>query len=100
LELHRREDLGPVFEDLERFRATTHFNGQSTVSLDGETATAETYCLAHHVSADGDPPQTIFLAPIRYYDTLEKSNEGVCLFAERKRYVDWMDTRALGLPTA
>ena len=25
--------------------------GQSTVTLDGERATGETYCIAHHVSA-------------------------------------------------
>jgi hypothetical protein len=97
LELHRQADLAPIFEDLSRYRATTHFNGQSTVHLNGEAATGETYCLAHHVSVDGDS-QTLFLASIRYYDTFEK-DDGAWLFAERKLYVDWMDTRALGLPT-
>lgn len=98
LELHRSDDLAPIFEDLARYRATTHFNGQSTVHIDGESATGETYCLAHHVSVDGDS-QTLFVASIRYYDTFEKV-EGTWLFAERKLHVDWMDTRALGLPTA
>jgi SnoaL-like domain len=98
LELHNRADLAPVFDDLNRYRATMHFNGQSTVKLDGDTATGETYCLAHHVSVDGDS-QTIFIAAIRYYDTFAKS-DGAWLFAERKLYVDWTDTRPLGSPAA
>src|ERR1700752_4984297 len=44
-----RADLRPVFEDLRRYEATTHFNGQSTVVLNGAAATGESYCLAHHV---------------------------------------------------
>src|ERR1700746_324797 len=36
-----REALTPVFEDLNRYEATTHFNGQSTVTIDGSRATGE-----------------------------------------------------------
>ena len=36
-----REDLTPVFEDLNRYQATQHFNGQSTVELDSNRATGE-----------------------------------------------------------
>jgi ketosteroid isomerase-like protein len=36
--LHGRDALAPVFADLNRYRATTHFNGQSTVRLDGDQA--------------------------------------------------------------
>src|SRR6202047_3115056 len=48
MELSRREDLAPVFADLNKYEATTHFLGQSTVVLNGDRATGETYCLAHH----------------------------------------------------
>ena len=98
MELHGSDELAPVFDDLNQYRATTHFNGQSTVRLAGDTATGETYCLAHHVSVQGDS-QTIFIASIRYYDTFSRSDGG-WLFAERKLYVDWTDTRSLGSPTA
>src|SRR5258706_12841057 len=47
--LQGREALAPVFADLNRYEATTHFNGQSTVALDGEHATGESYTIAHHV---------------------------------------------------
>jgi ketosteroid isomerase-like protein len=52
-ELHSREALAPVFADLNRYDATTHFVGQSTIfTLDGDRATGEAYCLAHNVMAD------------------------------------------------
>ena len=31
--LHGREALTPVFDDLNRYEVTTHFNGQSTVTI-------------------------------------------------------------------
>jgi hypothetical protein len=41
--LQGRESLTPVFADLNRYEATMHFNGQSTVTLDGNRATGESY---------------------------------------------------------
>jgi hypothetical protein len=93
MELHRREDLAPVFDGLNKYEATTHFMGQSTVALDGARATGETYCIAHHVSA-ADGKRTLFIASIRYYDTFVKI-DGTWLFAERKLMVDWTDTRVM-----
>jgi hypothetical protein len=93
IELHRREHLAPVFDDLRKYEATTHFMGQSTVVLDGDRATGETYCIAHHVSAS-EGARTLFIASLRYYDTFEKV-DGAWFFAERKLMVDWTDTRAM-----
>src|SRR5258708_20889452 len=47
--LDGREALTPVFDDLNRYEATTHFNGQSTVTIDRDGATGETYTIAHHI---------------------------------------------------
>src|ERR1700755_1559015 len=53
-ELHSREALAPVFADLNKYEATTHFVGQSTIlTLTNDRATGEAYCLAHHVTVDG-----------------------------------------------
>jgi ketosteroid isomerase-like protein len=90
-ELHSREELAPVFAHLNAYEATTHFNGQSTVTVAGDRATGETYCLAHHLSvADGQ--RTLMVASIRYLDRFSK-RDGAWLFAERKLMVDWIDTR-------
>ena len=91
MELKRREDLASVFHELNKYEATTHFMGQSTVVLDGERATGETYCIAHHVSAF-EGKRTLFIASLRYYDVFAKV-EGKWLFAERKLMVDWIESR-------
>jgi len=88
--LHGRDALAPIFEDLNQYQATTHFNGQSTIRLEGDRATGESYCIAHHLKVDGDN-RTLMLASIRYLDQFVKL-DGVWLFAERKLMVDWTDT--------
>jgi SnoaL-like domain len=70
---------------------TTHFNGQSTITLDGDRATGESYCLAHHLLA-GEHGRSLILMSIRYRDRFTK-DEGAWYFAERKRIIDWTDTR-------
>jgi SnoaL-like domain len=93
-ELHSREELAPVFADLNQYEATTHFVGQSTIfTLAGERATGEAYCLAHHVTVDGSK-RHMMVASLRYLDTFVKS-DGAWLFSERLLYVDWVDERAL-----
>ena len=93
-ELHSREALAPVFADLNRYAATTHFVGQSTIlTLSDDRATGEAYCLAHHVTVDGDR-RRLMVASLRYLDTFVKM-EGAWLFGERRLYVDWLDERAL-----
>ena len=53
MHLHTREALAPVFADLNKYDATTHFVGQSTIStLTNERATGEAYCLAHARAVD------------------------------------------------
>jgi ketosteroid isomerase-like protein len=93
-ELHSREALAPVFADLNQYDATTHFVGQSTVlTLSDNRATGEAYCLAHHVTVNGDK-RRLMVASLRYLDTFVKT-DGAWLFAERRLYVDWVDERAL-----
>ena len=93
-ELHSREALAPVFADLNRYDATTHFVGQSPIfTLDGDRATGEAYCLAHHVMADSGK-RRLMIASLRYLDSYAKI-DGAWLFAERLLYVDWLEERAL-----
>jgi SnoaL-like domain len=94
MELHSREALAPVFADLNKYDATTHFVGQSTIfTLTGDRATGETYCLAHHVTVDGEK-RRLMLASLRYLDTFVKMDD-TWLFAERLLFVDWQEERAL-----
>ena len=89
--LEGREALTPVFEALDDYQATMHFNGQSMITLDGDRATGESYCIAHHLFTD-DGERKLMVAHLRYDDTFVKA-DGAWLFAERKLYVDWTETR-------
>jgi hypothetical protein len=93
-ELHSREALALVFADLNKYDTTSHFVGQSTIfTLADDRATGEAYCLAHHVTVDGEK-RRLMVASLRYLDTFVKV-DGVWLFAERLLYVDWLEERAL-----
>jgi hypothetical protein len=93
-EFHSREALAPVFADLNKYQATMHFVGQSTIlSLADDRATGQAYCLAHHLTVDGDK-RRLMIAALRYIDTFAKV-DGAWLFAERLLYVDWIEERTL-----
>src|SRR4030081_696814 len=88
-ELHTRDGLAPVFDDLNKYAATMHFVGQSTIlTLTNERATGEAYTLAHHLTVDG-AKRRLMIAALRYNDSFVKTN-GEGLFSERKLFVDWV----------
>jgi hypothetical protein len=86
-----RKNLFPVFDDLNQYLSTMHFNGQSTVKLNGDKATGITYCRAYHLKVI-DNVQKLMIAGIRYYDAMVKQ-DGVWLFSERKLKVCWIESR-------
>ena len=93
-DLHTREALAPVFDDLNKYAATQHFVGQSTIlTLTNDRARVEVYTMAHHLTIDG-AKRRLMVAALRYDDTCVKQ-DGSWLFAERKLYVDWTEERAL-----
>jgi SnoaL-like domain len=93
-ELHAREALAPVFADLNKYAATMHFLGQTTIlTLTSDRGTGETYCMPHHLTLDGGK-RSLMIAALRYYDTFAKADGG-WLFAERLLYVDWIEERIL-----
>jgi hypothetical protein len=93
-ELHSREALAPVFADLNKYAATMHFVGQSTIlTLTDDRATGEAYTMAHHLTVQGGK-RRLMIAALRYADTFVKA-DGTWLFAERTLYVDWIEERGL-----
>jgi hypothetical protein len=93
-ELQSREALAPVFADLNKYAATQHMVGQSTIlTLTNERATGEAYTMAHHLTIENGK-RRLMIAALRYDDSFVKK-DGEWLFAERKLYVDWIEERAL-----
>jgi hypothetical protein len=89
--LQGREALTPVFDDLNRYEVTTHFNGQSTVTIDRNRATGESYTIAHHLFTEHGN-RMIMIASLRYLDTSAKI-DGSWYFAEQNLLLDWSETR-------
>jgi uncharacterized protein (TIGR02246 family) len=86
-----RGDIASAMAGLNRYEVTTHLLGQQTVELDGDRATGETYCLAHHLShRDGARENRVM--SIRYLDSYVRSH-GRWLIEERLLAVDWVETR-------
>jgi SnoaL-like domain len=92
-ELHSREALAPIFADLNKYAATMHFIGQSTIlTLTDDQATGEAYTLAHHLTVEAGK-RRLMIAALRYADTFVKKDGG-WLFSERLLYLDWLEERA------
>jgi len=90
--INTRENLFPVFDNLNTYDSTMHFNGQHQLTVnEANVVSGVTYCLAHHLNVV-DAVQKLMVAAIRYED--EFSNEsGKWLFAKRKLFVQWIENR-------
>jgi len=89
--LKGRKELMNGFATLKKYDVTMHFNGQSDIEVHGDTATGETYCLAHQFWKENNE-RILMIIAIRYYDTFVKMN-GSWFFAKRKLIFDWTDRR-------
>jgi hypothetical protein len=96
--LEGRDALTPVFADLNRYDTTTHFNGQSTVTFDGDRATGESYTIAYHLFSE-EGVRKIMIASLRYLDTFIKVGDA-WYFAERNLLLDWSETRPFNAAVA
>ena len=86
-----RDSLEKAFGVLKKYDVTMHFNGQSTIKLNGDRATGEVYCLAHHIwKVNGK--RMLMVKAIRYYDDYV-FQDGSWLFKKRKLIFDFTDVR-------
>ena len=89
-----RRDIAAALEGLRRYSGTFHHLGQRRVDLDGDDATGEVYCQAHHfVETDGRREDRVVF--IRYQDAYVRRLEG-WRFASRRLEVDWVEERMSG----
>lgn len=79
---------------LGRYARTSHHLGQARYDLDGDVATGEVYCLAHHLTAD-DPP-LLHVMHIRYVDRY-RCVGGRWGIEDRRVLVDWTEDRPAGV---
>jgi ketosteroid isomerase-like protein len=91
--VNSRDELAPIFDNLNTYVATMHFNGQSKIILSGDTANGTTYCFAHHLTIEGDEKK-LMVAAIRYSDDFIKINDK-WFFKKRDLKVQWIETKHL-----
>lgn len=60
---------------LKPLHATYHLIGQQTVSITGDTAVGEVYCMAHHIYLRGEEHRDNLMA-VRYLDAYERDAAG------------------------
>jgi hypothetical protein len=86
------EALSAIPEMLRRYDKTFHFVGNHRYAVDGDSATGEVYCMAHHLTTEADGA-TDFVMLIRYLDTYRRDPGGAWLIAEREVRPDWTESR-------
>lgn len=81
--MHMPRDLERIPTGLGRYEKTLHFVGNHHAEVDGDTATGETYCFAHHILDGND-----HVMAIRYQDVYRREAGGWRIL-ERTLLVDW-----------
>ncbi|MEV5848576.1 nuclear transport factor 2 family protein [Streptomyces sp. NPDC051985] len=71
-----------------------HFLGQTTIELDGDTAAAETLCIAHQLS-ETDAGRLLRTTHNRYADSFRRIAD-TWLLTSRDIFLAWAEDRTLG----
>ena len=73
MEHHSRDAIVSSTSGVGRYKRTMHFMGNHLATIDGATADAETYAIAHHYY-DEDGEEQEYVMGIRYIDKLRKQD--------------------------
>jgi hypothetical protein len=88
---HGHDEIGPIIEFIKTYPKTMHMLGQSTYEHDGDRATGEVYCLAHHLDPAFNGPSN-YVMYIRYDDRYRRV-DGEWRIEKRRVNVEWTDRR-------
>lgn len=84
-------EIARVVRTVGEYTATFHFLGQSRYEVQGQRASGEVYCVAHHYRRSGDE-RTDFVMFIRYEDEYRVEDGGWRIDRRDVRTV-WTETR-------
>jgi len=94
--LKGRKQIEDTFSGfMANFETSYHINGQHTVELDGDRATAVHYCLVVLISATEDGKKTRGTNGVLYNDEYVRHG-GRWLISKRTSYFTWRDQQAIG----
>ena len=92
-ERNGREEIATAIGRLSRYVKTMHLVGNQYLEVDGDTATGETYCVAHHLLGESGS-QVDHVMMIRYLDQFRREPDGWRI-AVRELQVDWTEERSI-----
>jgi hypothetical protein len=92
------EEISTAFAGLARYDVTLHVVANHYVEIDGDTATGETYCLAHHIhDADDGTGKLDYMMAIRYLDEYRRTTDGWRITA-RNLHLEFTEDRPVTGP--
>jgi hypothetical protein len=92
-----REAIATAMAGLTRYETTLHVIANQYIDISGDSATGETYCLAHHIrEVEGKGPMN-YVMGIRYLDQYSRTSEGWKI-AVRELQVDFTEDRPVTGP--
>lgn len=90
-----RKEMENVFGAfLKNFETVYHFNGQQTVTLNGDKASGVSYCMVTLIGVENGKKMKTSIG-VYYQDEYVREN-GRWLIAKRRSVFDWEDRRELG----
>lgn len=96
LELRGHGEIGTVIELISRYPRTFHFVGQARYEFGAAETAGEVYCIAHHISPEGDRDLVMF---VRYHDSYRRAGAAKTWLIERRVVqVDWIETHPIAYP--
>jgi len=87
-------EIGRVVELIARYPMTFHLLGQGRYEVDGDRASGEVYCVAHHY-APSDEGARNHVMYIRYEDAYRRDHGGPWKIERRDVRTDWTETRQI-----
>jgi hypothetical protein len=90
-DMRGHEQLARITRSIARYDKTFHLVGNATYDITGDDAMGEVYCIAHHLSTEGDTT-TDRVMYIRYHDTYRRNGAGWKI-VDRRVDVDWTESR-------
>ncbi len=88
-----RAEIISAIKRLDRYQSTFHLVGNHYYEIDGDEATGEVYCVAHHVQGEPDE-RSDHVMMIRYVDRYRREPDGWRIL-ERELHVDWTEERVV-----
>jgi hypothetical protein len=90
-------EMRTIAPAMTRYTKTFHTVAQATYDVDGDGATGEVYCVAHHLITDHEGATFMGVFFIRYEDQYARTQRGEWKITIRRLVIEWGERRPISL---